>query len=201
MNVEWIREQQVIRITGVPVDVDGTVCIDYICLTRPLLDGDAMAPYYNVNAHTFYQSCISADWDWHTKDDPLTKALAWVEAENTVEAWNLVQEWFEMMESRVADDQYPDIFWEDGNYPFLKPLTQTLADELIDEIDADFMLEKSRMETANKSAPEFSRLAPHARMAFAQAIYRTTLSNEEMSDKAQKLVEDKVQIPPKVDIA
>ena len=152
-------------------------------------------PYHNVNALTLYQSCISASWDWHTKDDSLSKALAWVEAENTVVTWKLFQAWFEMMESGIADDQYPDIFWKDDDYPTLKPLTQDLADELIAEIDADFMLEQSRFR--ERSAPEFDRLVPHARMAFAQAVYRVTLSSEEIARKAEELVKDGETIPPK----
>ena len=144
-------------------------------------------PYHNVNAHTLYQSCISASWDWQNKDDSLSKALAWVEAENTVMIWKLFQAWFEMMESGIADDQYPDIFWKDDDYPFLKPLTQDIADELIAEIDADCMLEQSRFR--QRSAPAFDRLVPPARMASSPAVYRVTGSGEGIARKAGELVQ------------
>lgn len=156
-------------------------------------------PYYNVNVHTLYQSCISASWDWHTnpKNDLLIQAKAWVEAENAIEIWGLIQEWFEMLENNTAIHQYPDIFWENDKYPDLKPLTQDVADEFVEELDADFMLEKNRFQ--GRGAPDFNRLAPHSRMAFAQAFYRITMSEKQITEKARELVDAGTKIPPKED--
>lgn len=151
-------------------------------------------PYYNVTAHTLYQSVISANWDFSTQNDILVKAKAWIEAENIVETWKLVQEWFEMMENDTADNQYPDPMWDSDLYPDMKPLTQDLAEEMVEEFDADFQLEKNRFQ--GRSGPEFKRLASHSQLAFAQAIYRITLSQQEITTRAEKLVSSEASIPP-----
>ena len=65
-------------------------------------------PYYNVTPHTLYQSCMSSAWEWSGGDDPLTRARAWVEAENVYEVWKLVQTWYDMVNSGEADNRFPD---------------------------------------------------------------------------------------------
>jgi hypothetical protein len=127
-------------------------------------------PYYNVTPNALYQSCISNAWEWAEKNDPLTHACAWVEAENIYEVWKLVQEWYELMESGEAANRFPDPFWKDEDYPGKATLTQDVADTFIEELDADFMLEKNRFH--GRLAPEFSRLPPHARMALVQEAYK-----------------------------
>ena len=127
-------------------------------------------PYYNVTPNALYQSCISNAWEWAEKNDPLTHACAWVEAENIYEVWKLVQEWYEFMESGEAANRFPDPFWNDEDYPGKATLTQDVADTFIEELDADFMLEKNRFH--GRLAPEFSRLPPHARMALVQEAYK-----------------------------
>ena len=67
-------------------------------------------PYHNVGVHILYQSVLSST-AWvdvsSTVDDTFVKAKAWVEAENLVEVWALIQQWFVMMENDTADHQYP----------------------------------------------------------------------------------------------
>ena len=69
-------------------------------------------PYYNVTPHTLYQSCMSSAWEWSGGDDPVTRARAWVEAENVYEMWKLVQKWFEFIENGSATDRFPDPYWK-----------------------------------------------------------------------------------------
>ncbi len=152
-------------------------------------------PYYNVTPHTLYQSCMSSAWEWSGGDDPLTRARAWVEAENVYEVWNLVQRWFDMISSWEAMNRYPDPLWNDEDYPDKVPLTQEIADNFIEEMDADFMLEKSRFQ--GRLAPEFARLPPHARLAFVQEAYRVIRSTAEIhEDAGERLSVGEVMPPP-----
>ena len=152
-------------------------------------------PYYNVNPHTLYQSCISADWDWSQRDDPMVHARAWVEAENTYEVWKIVQDWFGMIESDEASNRYPDPYWRDEDHPEKTPLTQDVADEFIEEMDQDFMLEKNRFQ--GRLAPEFSRLPAHARIAFVQEAYKVIKTSVEIKAEAERRVKEGETFPPK----
>ena len=141
-------------------------------------------PYYNVTPSTLYQSCISNAWEWPEKNDPVAHAQAWVEAENIFEVWKLVQEWYDLMESGEAADRYPDPYWKDDDYPGKAVLTQEITDTFIEEMDADFMLEKNRFH--GRLAPEFSRLPPHARMAFVQDAYKIIKTSAAIEQEAKE---------------
>ncbi len=151
-------------------------------------------PYYNVTPHTLYQSCISNAWEWSGVNDPVTRARAWVEAENIYEVWKVTQHWFELMESGEAASRYPDPFWRDEDFPGKAPLTQEVADRLIEEMDEDFMLEKGRFQ--GRAAPEFSRLPPHARIAFAQDLYRVMKTSAEIYKEAEERLARGEVLPP-----
>jgi hypothetical protein len=153
-------------------------------------------PYYNVTAHTLYQSCISSAWEWSGQDDPLTRARAWVEAENIYEVWKLVQRWFELMENGGADHRYPDPYWNDEDHPGKVTLTQDVADTFIEEMDADFMLEKNRFQ--GRLAPEFIRLPAHARMAFVQDAYKVIKTSKQVEKEAKERLDSGETLPPPV---
>jgi len=124
----------------------------------------------------------------------LDRAKAWVEAENIHEVWGLVQKWFALMESGEAENHYPDPTWEDGDYPNNAALTSKVADKFIEEIDADFMIEKNRFQ--GRSAPEFSRLPPHARLAFVQEAYRLIKTQSAIDEEAQERLDKGEVMPP-----
>lgn len=152
-------------------------------------------PYYNVTPHTLYQSCMSSAWEWSGGDDPVTRARAWVEAENVYDMWKLVQKWYELMETGEASTRYPDPHWSDETHPGKVGLTQEVADKFIEEMDNDFMLEKSRFQ--GRQAPEFSRLPPTARMAFVQDAYLVIKSGADINGEAdQRLANGEVLPPP-----
>lgn len=154
-------------------------------------------PYYNVTPHTLYQSCMSSAWEWCGGDDPLTRARAWVEAENVYEAWKVVQAWFDLMESGVAEYRYPDPYWSDEHHPGKKPLTQEVADRFIEEMDADFMIEEGRFQ--GRLAPEFARLPSHARMAFVQECYWVIKTATEIHEEAERRLAAREVMPPPMD--
>lgn len=151
-------------------------------------------PYYNVTPHTLYQSCMSNAWEWSGSNDPLTRARAWVEAENIYEVWKLTQAWFDLMESGEAANRYPDPFWRDEDYPEKTALTQEVADKFIEEMDEDFMREKSRFQ--GRAAPEFARLPAHARMAFVQEVYRIIKTGAEIQKEAEARLRAGEVLPP-----
>lgn len=153
-------------------------------------------PYFNVTPHTLYQSALSSSasgYGYHI-NDPLVMHKCWHEAVNIYYVWQKVQEWFEMMESGEVLNRYPDPFWDDADYPDKTALTQDVADEFIAEMDADFMLEKSRFQ--GRSAPEFSRLPPHSRLAFVQEVYQIILSSAEIERRAIASTEAGEELPP-----
>ena len=152
-------------------------------------------PYYNVTPHTLYQSCMSSAWEWSGGDDPVMRARAWVEAENVYEVWNLVQRWFELIDSGDAVNHYPDPNWDDSQHPGKVSLTQDVADTFIEEMDADFMLEKNRFQ--GRLAPEFSRLPAHARIAFVQQAYGVIKTSVEIKAEAERRVGEGETFPPK----
>lgn len=151
-------------------------------------------PYYNVTPYSLYQSCMSSAWEWSGGDEPLTCARAWVEAENIHQVWELVQRWFEMMESGEAINRYPDPFWRDKDFPGKVPLTQEVADVFIEELDTDFMLEKSRFQ--GRLGPEFARLPPHARLAFVQEVYKVIKTSAQIQKEAEERLAAGETLPP-----
>ena len=151
-------------------------------------------PYYNVTAHTLYQSCMSSAWEWSGGDDPVMRARAWVEAENVYEVWKLVQSWFEFIDSDEAVNHYPDPNWDDSQYPGKVSLTQDVADTFIEEMDADFMLEKSRFQ--GRLSPEFARLPGHARLAFVQDAYGIMKTSADINAEADERLAAGEILPP-----
>ena len=151
-------------------------------------------PYYNVTAHTLYLSCMSSAWEWSGGDDPVTKARAWVEAENVFEVWKLVQVWYDLMSTGEAENRYPDPFWDDSKHSEKAVLTQDFADVFIEEIDADFMLEKSRFQ--GRLAPEFIRLPVHARIAFVQDAYGLIKTSTQIKSEADEPLTGGETMPP-----
>ena len=160
-------------------------------------------PWDNVTATTLYQSCLSANSvlsiGYSTGDPKKLReahARAWVEAENTFLVWEIVQAWFLMMNSGEALNRYPDPTWKDEDYPTKASLTQDVADLFISEMDADFMLEKSRFN--GKLPPEFARLPAHARLAFVQEMYRLPIKTAaEIAEEADERLAAGEVIPPK----
>ncbi len=112
------------------------------------------------------------------------RARAWVEAENIYEVWELVQMWFELVDSDSADNHYPDPNWDDSQHPAKVSLTHDVADKFIEEMDADFMLEKSRFQ--GRLSPEFARLPSHARLAFAQEAYGILKTSVDINTEADR---------------
>jgi|GEM_PF-1841100 hypothetical protein len=151
-------------------------------------------PYYNVTAHTLYLSCMSSAWEWSGGDDSVTKARAWVEAENVFEVWKLVQVWYDLMSTGEAENRYPDPFWDDSKHSEKAVLTQDFADVFIEEIDADFMLEKSRFQ--GRLAPEFIRLPVHARIAFVQDAYGLIKTSTQIKSEADEPLTGGETMPP-----
>ena len=92
--------------------------------------------------------------------DPQACAIGWVEAENDMAVRAVYNKWFGWLEDGTADDHYPD--------PDL-PVDADYADRLIAELDDDFEKE-SLMRVDAEAYPEYRRLSPHARLAFAQDI-------------------------------
>lgn len=124
------------------------------------------------------------------------KATAWVEAENIALVWERVKLWFGLMQSGQADLRRPDPYWQPP--PGRKPLTQELADQLVHEIDEDFLFEKNRFPRETGLGPEFSRLSPQARLAFAQELYSLVMTIDEQRAAARRLIDAGVkEFPPR----
>ena len=139
---------------------------------------------------------MSSAWEWSGGDDPVTRARAWIEAENVYEVWKLVQSWFELMDSGEALNRYPDPHWDDAKHPGKLPLGQDVADSFIEEMDADFMLEKSRFQ--GRLAPEFARLPQHARLAFVQDAYNIMKTSGDINKEAERRLSSGEALPPPV---
>lgn len=145
-------------------------------------------PWYDVTPEKMMDSCRL---DWATKDRP--EAYAYVEAENVARVWEVVQEWYEAMESGDASDRYPDPDWTDP--PGRRNLTQELADAMILEMDADFDLEKNRYPDGR--GPEFKRLPAHARLAFAQQLRLVMKSPAEIEQETRERLAKGEPLPPR----
>ncbi len=138
-------------------------------------------PYYNVTPHALYQSCMSSA---SGGDEPVMRARAWVEAENVYEVWKLVQQWFELIDTDEALNRYPDPNWDDTQHPGKVSLTQDVADTFIEEMHADFVLEKSRFR--GRLSPEFARLPSHVRLAFTQEAYGIMKTSADINQEADR---------------
>ena len=153
-----------------------------------------MADYSSTTTKNLYQAGIwSEDCPW--EKTPEGRACGWVEAENMMAVWRLVEDWFLAMEDGTADSRYPDPNWaQPGDR---EPLSQELADRIIEEMEEDFLIEERRMLNMGKKPPEFSRLAPHARMAFAQQIYAIMKPLWAIREEAKERAAAGESLPPR----
>ncbi len=127
------------------------------------------------------------------------KAQAWVEAQNTEAVWLVVRKWFQWMQTGEVRFKYPDPLWDDNQHPGRRPLTQEIADQIVLEMDEDFLIEKNRYPKETGLGPEFARLPPHARVAMAQELYGVLMTKREIKVKAQELLDRGVrEFPPKM---
>ena len=116
----------------------------------------------------------------------LKQAVAWVEAENNYAIHQVKVRWFYLMEQGLADLHRPD--------PFDDTISPELADLVVADTDADYEEERSRWPEGR--GPEFSRLSPSARMAFAQELARITQSDAQIEAEAQTRLAAGETLPP-----
>lgn len=113
---------------------------------------------------------------------------SWVEAENVMKVRELVCGWFNAMESGEANNRYPD--------PYGKAISQQKADKFIKELDDDFNKESGRFEGLSADVgPEFFRLKPHARLAFAQEFFSLVMTKAQIKKEAKRRVKAGVKFP------
>lgn len=176
---------------------DCQALIDYMNRRSEYFFNGVDMPYYNVDAKTLANSLVSLDGDlWRRKlnevnEKGLKAACQWVEAENIENVFALMQAWFKKMESGEADSITPDPRWKPRHSDF--EMTTELADKIITEIDADFDLEKSRFQ--GRGAPDYNRLNPTARIAFAQEIYDNLMTLEEIEAEARRRLAEGEEFP------
>lgn len=108
--------------------------------------------------------------------------VAEAEAENIMAVWDIVKRWFGYMQAGEALYKHPDPTWK--SKPGRKPLTPEMADLLIKEITEDFAIERGRFPSTSGLGPGFERLMPEARLAFAQELYDTIMTEVEIGAKA-----------------
>lgn len=125
----------------------------------------------------------------HYRNDA-SQAMHWVEAENDMKVREIICKWFNLLEAGTANDIDPD--------PFNTNITQDRADKLVEEMDADFMIEAGRFKSLNKEVgPEFSRLTPSARIAMAQDIWSVLKTDREIELETYKRLKAGEELPPK----
>ena len=110
-----------------------------------------------------------------------------VEAENVEEVWRLVKRWFDIMQAGEAQNMLPDPFWQPK--PGRRAISPEVADHLVSEIDEDFSNERARYIKGSDGVargPEFLRLPPHARLAFAQQVWDVMMTGAEIEAEAVK---------------
>ena len=148
-----------------------------------------MSPYRDRTTLRLFGPCLRSGLE---RDKP-GRAIAWVMAENDMAVWKVVCKWFRYIEEGEAAFKFPDPDFKPRN-PKVS-ITQETADLLITEMDDDFALEKSRWPDGR--GPEFSRLPPHARVAFAQELHLATKTMDEMAAEAKKRLKRGEQLPPR----
>lgn len=100
-----------------------------------------------------------------------------VEAENIFEVREIVIGWFEALEKGLADNRFPD--------PRGLEISQERADKFIGMLDDEFMQESGRFGALKvATGPEFCRLSPRARRAFAQQVLQKAKQPKEILEEA-----------------
>ena len=148
--------------------------------------------YQNMPVADVYRQCYRGT----VPPTPGSKeaTVAWLEAVNILDVWKVVQDWFEAMQRGEANNRYPDPAWANGDGPMKKDVTQEIADRLVVEMDEDFDLERTRFPGGR--GPGFQRLAPHARLAFAQQYFAIVKTAQQLEAGAEDLLLRGVTLPP-----
>ncbi|MBI2020215.1 hypothetical protein HYS94_02230 [Candidatus Daviesbacteria bacterium] len=119
-----------------------------------------------------------------------SQAQAWVEAENDFAVRAIIGKWFKYLEEGIANDRYPD--------PLNTTISQERADKLIEELDADFMIESGRFANLGvETGPEFFRLEPYAKRAFAQDIWSVMKTDKDIEMETVQRLNAGEELPPK----
>lgn len=135
--------------------------------------------YTKTKTEDFFKSIIS---NWNGDSE-----AAWLQAENLMELRELFIKWYKYIENGEAENIYPDPF-------FKKNISQELADNIINIIENDFLLEKGRWEGLKvNSGPGYTRLSPSAKIAFVQQISKiyknTSQILKETNEKREEIKE------------
>lgn len=135
---------------------------------------------YSSTSHRIYGSILTAE----------EVACDWVEAENMMAIRLILIEWFDALQDGTANDRYPDPLNMEA--PAGKPITQERADLFVEELEEDMLMEKARFRGLKREAgPGYTRLEPHARIAFMQAVWRVMLTPEEIKSEARRRLKKK----------
>ena len=122
------------------------------------------------------------------RHDRYVMAYAWIEAENIMDLRQLISNWFQLIETGESDGTYPSIN---------SSITQKEADHLIEELDADFQIERARFPDSDPEAgPAFVRLLPHSRLAFVEEIKKILKQSDQLEYEARKRIDSGEIIPP-----
>ena len=109
----------------------------------------------------------------------------WSEAVNIFEVRQTIIEWFNALQEGTANDRYPDPFIVEA--PKGKLITQERADDFVEQLEADMLLEKARFGSLNRDAgPGFTRLESHAKIAFMQSIWSIMKTPQELMEDADR---------------
>mgnify|MGYP001610454007 FL=1 len=143
---------------------------------------------YVVDTRSLYDVCFDK---WRGERPDFQAACAWTEASNTMVVWKLIQRWFERMEDGTAEKAYPSF------RAMKRQVTQEMADELVEELDADFEIEHHRFPEGY--GPEFCRLSSLARLAFAQEMAQVMKTDEEIQAEAAKRLAEGELMPRRIE--
>ena len=148
-----------------------------------------MGSYSTTTVGDVYRTTLDR---WREEKPDMQKACAWVEAENMQKFWaEVIKVWFARLQDGTHIYYYPDPYWKPKKGHLV--LDQECADRLLTELDADFQLEAGRF--PGSKGPDFNRMAPHARIAFAQAVSDMLKSESEIHDEAEQRFKAGEQFP------
>jgi len=160
--------------------------IDGVFITESYLPagGDMGIDYSKVGPKEMMASTTSQYW----AADNAQLARGWVEAVNVQEVWVVVGEWF--------------VYLQEGKVPLVDPFqempSQEVADKLVEELDEDVGIERRRLGGLGRDAMcDFHRFEPKERLAFAQAIFATMKTDEEIDVEAREMIEAGVMFDSK----